>query len=481
VNFQYDAIIIGSGLGGLTCGAFLARAGMKVLVLEQHSQIGGYAHSFKRKEFTFESGIHSVSLDSQGMIMHLLDTLGIRSMIEPVVQDTMFRFQIPGFEYTVPAQKQVLLDKLYRDFPTEKAGIDRLFASMQEIYDHMVKPMFTFEEKEFEEDREFAAQYFGVSFRDFIASHVSDPHLRSVFEAQWPYGGISPDKAPTIFYAMMFYVHFLEGSHYCKGGFQMLAKALASRIERAGGTIRMRSRVKRVECSDSMVRGVHLDNGESFTSRIVVSNISPYALHRQLIDEPARNKIWLRRLNRLMPSASGITVYLGLKQPASGFARESINFWFNDSFENVYRNGVEGRLDKNDQLTVLRAAVPETKVLQLLYFTTMNASDKWKEMKKIQGDRMLETLNCLYPGIKDSIEVMEIGSPSTFEHFTGNTDGAFYGFENTRDIYGEAKLPVTTYLKNLFQTGHWGKPGGGVWNVMTNGYVTAKTILNANS
>jgi phytoene dehydrogenase-like protein len=481
VNFQFDVIIIGSGLGGLTCGAFLAKAGMKVLVLEQHSQIGGYAHSFKRKQFTFESGIHSVSLDANGMIMRLLSKLGIQNQIEPIAQDSMFRFQIPGFEYTVPAQKQVLLDKLYADFPAEKEGIDKLFASMQEIYDHMIKPMFTAEEKVLEEDREFAAQYFGVSYRDFLASHVSDPKLRSIFEAQWPYGGISPDKAPTIFFAMMFYVHFLEGSHYCTGGFHSLAMALASVIERTGGQIRMRSRVKRIECNGDAVKAVYLDNDETFSSRIVVSNISPYTLHRQIIDEPARNKIWLRRLNRLMPSASAVTVYLGLTRPASDFTNTAINFWFNDTFENVYSNGAEGKLDKNDQLVVLRSAVPDTRVLQLLYFTTMSASDKWKEMKKIQADRMLETLERLYPGIRESIEVIELGSPATFERFTGNTDGAFYGFENTKDKYGEAKLPVTTYLKNLYQTGHWGKPGGGVWNVMANGYVTAKTILSAHS
>jgi prolycopene isomerase len=80
------------------------------------------------------------------------------------------------------------------------------------------------------------------------------------------------------------------------------------------------------------------------------------------------------------------------------------------------------------------------------------------------------------PGLRDAIAVMEIGSPATYERYTGNTGGALYGFENTKEIYGEAKVPFTTYLRNLFQVGHWGHPGGGVWNVMYNGYTASKII-----
>ena len=77
----------------------------------------------------------------------------------------------------------------------------------------------------------------------------------------------------------------------------------------------------------------------------------------------------------------------------------------------------------------------------------------------------------LHPEINKYIELMEVGSPETFERYTGNTDGALYGFENIKTMYGEAKLPITTHIPNLFQTGHWGKPGGGVWNVMVNALI----------
>ena len=88
----YDAVVIGAGISGLTCGAFLARSGMRVCVLEQHSKIGGYAHSFTRGRYQFESGIHSVPMAPDGFIFHLLRLLGVEKSIETIPHDAMFSF-----------------------------------------------------------------------------------------------------------------------------------------------------------------------------------------------------------------------------------------------------------------------------------------------------------------------------------------------------------------------------------------------------
>jgi prolycopene isomerase len=110
-------------------------------------------------------------------------------------------------------------------------------------------------------------------------------------------------------------------------------------------------------------------------------------------------------------------------------------------------------------------------------FRHADASGNWAEDKKRLGEAMLAKACELYPGLPAMIDYVEYASPATFERYTRNTAGALYGFENTADMYGEAKLPIKTYLPNLFQVGHWGKPGGGVWNVMLNGYTASKLIL----
>jgi len=111
---DFDAVVLGSGIGGLNCGAFLAHAGMKVLVLEQHSKIGGYAHNFKRKKFTFESGIHSVPMSSDGTIMHLLRILGVDSQVSTVELPSMYRFSTPALSVSVPSRQDEITDFLFK-------------------------------------------------------------------------------------------------------------------------------------------------------------------------------------------------------------------------------------------------------------------------------------------------------------------------------------------------------------------------------
>lgn len=475
---DYDAVVMGSGIGGLTCGAFLARAGLKVLVLEQHYQFGGYAHSFRRRGFRFEAGIHSVPMSNDGLIMHMLRLLGVDRMIETVTQDEMFSVQMPGLRYSMPVLPNDIVGKLKADFPHEKQGLQRLLDDMRHFYDVLARPIFSFEENFVEEDKQFVSRYHNRSYRDYIDSFVGDQRLRNIFYSQWPYGGTAPDCAPTVFYVMMYIIHFMEGSDYVQGGMCKLVDALVSVIEGSGGAVRKRSMVEGVLTDQSGARAVRLSNGETFEGRVFVSNISPYALHRRIIEGSARKGVWLRRLNALQPSVSSLAVYCGLNKDIGGIFKHNIHFWFaHDNYEQVYRNMVGGNVDAEDHLILLKPTAEETPSLTLLRFAERGAEENWKEAKMRHAESMLAQAERLFPGVRDATALTEVGSPTTFERYTLNTDGALYGFENTCDMYGEAKLPIKTYVKNLYQTGHWGRPGGGVWNVMSNAYTTSKLIL----
>ena len=120
----------------------------------------------------------------------------------------------------------------------------------------------------------------------------------------------------------------------------------------------------------------------------------------------------------------------------------------------------------------------EAPTMLLLTFCRGDRPIDWGKQKPHCAERIAAAAEKYIPGFRETVDVMEIASPATFERFSGNTSGALYGFENTKDIYGEAKMPNTTYLRNLFQTGHWCKPGGGVWNVIECGYTAAQIILH---
>jgi prolycopene isomerase len=476
---KYDAVVIGSGLGGLTCGAFLARAGMRVCVLEQHTKIGGYAHSFKRRAFTFESGIHTVPMGRDGIVDHLFKLLGISESIQTIELPEMYHTVTPAFSFAMPAKRDDIVAKLKESFPHEREGIDRLLQAYQHCYDAIMLPFYSYEERFVAEDRAFASKFHNVSYEQYLNHFFKDERLKAAFYGQWPYGGGSPDFGGALFYTMMHAMHYFDGTHTVKGGFKTLADALAGVITGRGGLVKTRSRVTGVVTEGKLARCVKTEAGEEIEARIVVSNISPYQLHGQLIAEQDRSKLFRRRLSNLNPSMSAVIVYCGLKNSLRQLMPHNTTFWFS-SLDNraIFDRIQQDRHESLDHLIFLRSAdEAAAPTLTLLYFLKPSASQNWKADKAAWSQRLLQQAERLYPGLREEIDLVEIGSPATFERYTSNTAGALYGFENTKSIYAEAKLPIATHLDNLFQTGHWGKPGCGVLNVMFNGYTTYHTIM----
>ena len=478
MNTDFDAVIIGSGIGGLTCGAFLTQSGMRVLVLEKHTQIGGYTHSFKRRQFIFESAVHSVPAGPDGLIFHLLRKLGLENSVKTIEHRSMYHSKWQDFSYSVPVWCNDIIQKIGDDFPGQKTNFINMLDDMKEFYYSFLSPVKSDSLEETPGYKAFISKYMNRSFRDYVESFLSDERLRRVFYSQWPFGGSPPSHAPVAFYVLMFVVHAMEGSHYIEGGFSKLASALASVIKSGGGEVRTRSAVTALRTKENRASELLLENGETISARLFVSNISPYLLHREIIDPQARSKIWLRRLNNLNPSVSSTAVYLGLNSDISEIIPDNISFWFGNNDNDIYDGILNNRSQQIDHLIFLQhPSTAVEKTITILNFVKQSYSADWKQEKKKHAENMLSKAEELYPGLRERISLTEIGSPGTFERYTGNTGGALYGFENTSHIYGEAKLPVKTYLSNLFQTGHWGKPGGGVWNAMYNGYTVAGAIL----
>ncbi|MDG5816051.1 NAD(P)/FAD-dependent oxidoreductase [Chitinispirillales bacterium ANBcel5] len=475
---KYDAIIVGSGIGGLTCGAFLARAGLKVLVLEQHFQIGGYTHSFKRRGFCFESAVHSVPMSENGMVMHYLKLLGVADSVKAIPLNSMYTSMWPDYAYTMPADLEELKANLIKDFPSEKDGITALLDSMCSFYSSVIAPVKEGELDELKIYRAFLNKHMNQSYKEYLDSFVKDEKLKRIFYSQWPFGGTPPSQAPVAFYVLMFIMHVMEGSHYMEGGFCKLAETLASVITNNGGEVLTRKKVIKIEVEDGLAKRVITEKGDLFDADLIVSNMSPYVLHRNILDEKHRNKLWLRRLNNLNPSVSSVIIYLGFSAPIDHIIKDNITFWYaHDDDDAIFENTNTIDVTEPDHLVFLNSAHDSAgPTLTIMSFIRQSCSQNWKEDKKTYAQKMLDKTFKLFPEMRDLVSITVTGSPDTFERYTANTGGALYGFENTKSIYGEAKLPLNTHIKNLFQTGHWGKPGGGIWNAMLNGYNAYLTI-----
>ena len=146
----------------------------------------------------------------------------------------------------MPSAKDAIERKLYEGFPGEAANLARFFREAEKCYRLFTGPIF--DQRGANEDADmadFIRGHVGKSYKDLIDGWFGDQKLRSIFYAPWPSCGVSPAHASAAFCLMMFVMHWQEGSHYCRGGFQSLAAALASVIESCGGAIRTGSCTRR--------------------------------------------------------------------------------------------------------------------------------------------------------------------------------------------------------------------------------------------
>jgi phytoene dehydrogenase-like protein len=167
-----------------------------------------------------------------------------------------------------------------------------------------------------------------------------------------------------------------------------------------------------------------------------------------------------------------------MNQKINELIPHNIHFWYASAdYRKIFYNVLNNKKEYIDHLIFLKNTGNQNQTLTLMNFVQKSFSLDWKSEKKRIAEMMLKKAEEIFPGFYSLIEVIEIGSPTTFERYTSNIDGALYGFENTKSMYGEAKMPIITHIDNLFQTGHWGKPGCSVWNVMSNAYTASKIIL----
>src|SRR5437667_5241097 len=283
---SYDAIIIGSGVGGLFCGNILAKAGLKVLLLERHYMLGGFCSTFRRRGFIFDAATHFYPLLGNpttltGKLLHELD---IRT--EWIKMDPVDRFHLPGMDsFAVPADLGAFLNKLKDLFPDEAPAIDAYFAELRQAY--LYGLLYYFKGVDNERARDFAR----FTVTDRLDHHFRDPRLKALLMADTPHWGSLPDRTSFLFDAMLRLAYFL-GNYYPKGSSQKFADDLGRALEARGGRILKCASVEKIRIENGMAQGVRISTvshraPESHESRapIVISNADALHTYENLIGE----------------------------------------------------------------------------------------------------------------------------------------------------------------------------------------------------
>ena len=506
---MYDAIVIGSGIGGLTTAGLLARvSGKRVIVLEKHTEPGGQTQTFRRDGASWDVGLHSIGqLDPGSQLRSYFDYLSDSELAWNRVPGPYDRFVYPGIDFSVPSDPAEYQRKLIDAFPAEARAIRRYFRdirnviwwSMMDFARHMAP-------------RPIAPLLQGIqrmsgrtalgTTQHYLKKHFRSPQLRALLASQWGGYGLPPGLSAFAMHAMTA-GHYLNGAWFPEGGSARIARTFEKGIERAGGAIRVAQDVQEILVENGRAVGVRvLDRRGPVTQErihrapVVISNAGAPVTFFKLLptDGPVGASTAALRdaIRRIGTGTSAVTVYLGLRADPRSIGVIGGNIWVSRDLDH---DDLPGQSDALLSGTPRNAFVsfPSVKsgethhTAEIISFISTDAFAAWRNtpwgnrgadyssLKQRIGNGLIDLAETAVPGLKDLINYAEVSTPLTIEHYTSHPRGAFYGIAKTPERYRSPLGPVTP-VKGLYLSGQ-DAGSCGVAGAMMGGVVAACQIL----
>lgn len=461
----YDATVIGAGIAGLVCAAFLAKCGKKVLLVEQHFIPGGYCTSFKRKGFTFDAAVHHIGgCGKWSVVGRCLKTLGIEMDFYSL--DPMDHLIFHNFSIEIPADLDEYIARLQDRYLLEKCNIKDFFQDFIKLY------RATFNN----EKSQIIDKYKDQTYGEMLDAFFKNDELKMILAGQWGYIGLPPTQASAIAMCQMMINYLKDGAFFPVGGTQEFANAIFKKFIDLGGHVMLSSRVKKILLNDNYVRGIKLQNDNEISSGLVVSNIDARQTFIDLL-EGKMDSSFLKKIEGMRESCSFFLLYLGvggdvdLTKLKRGFYHTATDASTMDKewlYISVPTKICPTLAPSNKQII---------SVVVYLNKAMYKSVTDWKSFKESMTLQTINRLESYIPNLNKYIEVKESATPKTLERYTSNTNGAAYGWEVSVDQMWENRLPQKTPIENLYLTGHWTKPGPGICAVVSSGWSVANLIM----
>jgi len=508
---DWDAIVIGSGLGGLTTAAYLATNGLRTLVLEKHYLAGGNAHVFRRKQmFEFDVGVHYLGdCGPDGLIPTVLRGVGLGGKIEFLEMDPdgFDTLMFPGLTFRVPKGWDHYRQRLVDTFPDDETGLHRYVDVMQGVVSEFVRMKLPVEPEDVPRLMQEAPNFMKWGMR-LLGELFDDCGLgqkaRAVLAAESGTYALPPSRAPVIMQAVLM-DHYLKGAYYPRGGGQVLPAHLVDVVRSHGGEVRTRAGVQRILVEDGAAAGVRLATGEEFRAPVVISNADLKRTYLEMIGEEHLSPQTVARVRQYRMALPLFCVYLGLDIDLSE-RMPNTNYLYYSSFdiEGLYQDCFEGRVPSDLTLFMTVASVkdPHTKVIapeghsSVQIMTPVPAdyplwgiekgpaagekyhrNPRYQAMKQRLTEMLVDGAEQVIPGIKEHIVWQEAATPVSQEHFTFSTGGTSYGIELAVDQFGPARPSPKTEIEGLYLAGASTVFAHGIAGTMRGGVGTASAVL----
>jgi len=489
---NYDVIIIGGGLGGLTAGAKLAKEGKTVLLIEQHYIPGGCATTFKRKDYIMEVGLHELDgLDKNDFKTKIFNDLKVFDNVEFLRVPEFYRFTNERVDIVIPDNRQEAINVLIKHFPKEKTGIKKFFKVIYKIQQEvnrlplerwkiiLMLPVFPLL---------FPHLVFWTytTVGSFIDSIIKDDDLKLTLLANLGYYHDDPYSASLIYFSVG-QASYYNGGYFIKGGSQKLSDYLAKVITDNNGQLLLGTKVTKIITQSNAAIGIEYQNKQLFADTIIANAAIPNVIN--LLPTANQNSL-KKKTDKLEIACSLISIYIGFKREIKQLNKHYSTFIADDSVKNLkdMHKNAKADFDKRafvfvDYSQIDSDLAPKGKTVGTIctydYLSDWENldSEQYQHKKQQVAETIFKRLEETIPGITQEIEYYEVGTPKTINRYTLNPRGSVYGFAQTPKQAGIFRIRNKSPIKNLYFASAWTNPGGGFTGAIWSGWACAKEIL----